>query len=211
MSLPHWFNTELSSIPNKVPYLIAEPELEARWKARIGEHGFKIGIAWQGNPTGRIDEGRSIPLREFVPLSRISGVRLISLQKHAGLDQFAGLPKDVEIETLGDDFDNGPDAFIDTAAVMTGLNLIITSDSAIAHLAGALGRTAWVALKYMPDWRWLLDRADSPWYPTLRLFRQPKPEDWSSVFAAMEEQLGATVGRSPTRGSVSTADASERS
>ena len=189
MSLPHRFNTELTSIPSKVPYLRAEPELEARWKARLGERGFKIGIAWQGNPGSRIDEGRSIALKEFVPLSRISGVRLISLQKHAGLDQLADLPKDIEIETLGEDFDNGPDAFIDTAAVMNGLDLIITSDTSIAHLAGALGRPTWVALRHVPDWRWLLDREDCPWYPTLRLFRQPQRDDWASVFSNIERKL----------------------
>ena len=186
MSLPRLFHTELSSIPNKVPYLRAEAELEARWKARIGEHGFKIGIAWQGNPRGKIDDGRSIPLEKFVSLGRVPGVRLISLQKHVGLDQLAG---DIEIETLGDAFDNGPDAFIDTAAVMNSLDLIITSDTSIAHLAGALGRPTWVALKQVPDWRWLLDREDSPWYPTLRLFRQPQRDDWASVFATIEREL----------------------
>src|SRR6202008_3741855 len=123
MSLPRQFNTELNSIPNKVPYLRAEPELEARWKARIGEHGFKIGIAWQGNPSAAIDKGRSIRLQQFVPLSRVPEVRLISLQKHAGLDQLAGLPDNAKIETLGDGFDNGLDAFIDTAAVMKSLDL----------------------------------------------------------------------------------------
>jgi tetratricopeptide (TPR) repeat protein len=195
MSLPHRFNTELASIPNKVPYLKAEPELEARWKARIGARGFKIGIAWQGNPNAPVDEGRSIPLKEFVQLSRMPGVRLISLQKHDGLDQFADLPKDIEIETLGEDFDNGPDAFIDTAAVMTSLDLIITPDTSIAHLAGALGRPTWVALKHVPDWRWLLDRQDSPWYPTLRLFRQSQREDWGSVFVKIEQELRALHGR----------------
>jgi ADP-heptose:LPS heptosyltransferase len=95
----------------------------------------------------------------------------------------------MKVETLGDDFDGGPDAFIDTAAVMECLDLVITADTAAAHLAGALGRPTWVALKHMPDWRWLLDRADSPWYPTIRLFRQPKPGDWTSVFAAMEAEL----------------------
>src|SRR5262249_34330415 len=149
-----------TSIPSKVPYLRAEPELETRWKARIGAHGFRIGIAWQGNPRSKIDEGRSIPLKEFVRLSRISGVRLISLQKHVGLDQFADLPKDIEIESLGEGFDSGLDAFIDTAAVMNCLDLIITSDTSIAHLAGALGRPTWVTLKQVPDWRWLLDRED---------------------------------------------------
>ena len=198
MSLPHRFDTELSSIPNKVPYLKAEPELEARWKTRIGTHGFKIGIAWQGNPIGKIDEGRSIPLREFVRLSRISGVRLISLQKHAGLEQLAALPKDTGIETLGEDFDNGADAFIDTAAVMNSLDLIITSDTSIAHLAGALGRPAWVVLKEVPDWRWMLDREDSPWYPTLRLFRQSQRDDWDSVYAKMERELRELAAASET-------------
>src|SRR5262249_42454565 len=125
----------------------------------------------------------------------ISAVRLISLQKHVGLDQLAGLPKDIEIETLGDALDNGPDAFIDTAAVMNSLDLIITSDTAIAHLAGALGRPTWVALKHGPDWRWLLDREDSPWYPTLRLFRQPQWDDWASVFANIERELRALLER----------------
>jgi hypothetical protein len=176
-----------------VPYLTAEPGLEGRWKTRIGADGFKIGIAWQGNPSSKIDEGRSIPLTEFVPLSRISGVRLISLQKYVGLDQLTGLPNETEIETLGDAFDHGPDAFIDTAAVMSSLDLIITSDTSIAHLAGALGRPAWVALRHVPDWRWLLDREDSPWYPTLRLFRQPQREDWAVVFAKIDRELHALL------------------
>jgi len=95
----------------------------------------------------------------------------------------------VTVETLGDTFDNGPDAFIDADAVMNGLDLIITSDTSIAHLAGALGRPTWVALKYDPDWRWLLDREDSPWYPTLRLFRQPERKNWTQVLAKIEAEL----------------------
>src|SRR5262249_19249888 len=189
MSLPLRFNTDLSSIPSKIPYLAAEEKLLARWKARIGKHGFKIGIAWQGNPQARIDQGRSIPVAEFVSLSRLPGVRLISLQKHHGLAQLARLPADCKIETLGDDFDSGPDAFVDTAAVMESLDLIITSDTSIAHLAGALARPTWVALKHVPDWRWMLDRKDSPWYPKMRLFRQSARDDWRSVFTAIEREL----------------------
>ena len=198
MSLPHRFNIELSSIPNKVSYLKAEPELEASYKSRIGASGFKVGIAWQGNPSGRIDEGRSIPLERFIPLGRIPGVRLISLQKHVGLDQLACLPKDVGIESLGNELDNGSDAFCDTAAVMNSLDLIITSDTSIAHLAGALGRPTWVALKYVPDWRWMLDRDDSPWYPTLRLFRQSQRDDWIQVFAKIERELRSLVNGTAT-------------
>src|SRR6185295_3448928 len=132
---------------------------------------------------------RSIPLAEFVPLARVPGVRLISLQKTDGLDQLSALPSGVAIETLGDDFDAGPDAFIDCAAVMSTLDLIITSDTAAAHLAGALGCPTWLVLKHIPDWRWQLDREDSPWYPTMRLFRQPSDGDWRGAFSRVEEEL----------------------
>ena len=195
ISLPYFFKTDLSSMPNQVPYLSAEARLETAWRARIGTHGFKIGIAWQGNPVGAIDAGRSVPLKQFVRLSKIPEIRLISLQKHVGLDQLADLPEGAKIETLGDDFDSGPDAFIDTAAVMNNLDLIITGDTSIAHLAGALGRPTWLALKQVPEWRWMLDREDSPWYPTLRLFRQPQRDDWGGVFSKIEKSLHELFGR----------------
>ena len=191
MSLPLKFGTELSSIPNETPYLRAEKDLVAHWKNKIGEDGFKIGIAWQGTPQWTIDR-RRFPLREIAPLSRLPRVRLISLQKNHGLDQLEGLPAGTTVETLGD-FDDGRDAFIDTAAVMEHLDLVVTSDTSIAHLAGALGRPTWVALKYVPEWRWLLDREDSPWYPTMRLFRQTADGDWQSVFAKMEQELRALL------------------
>jgi tetratricopeptide (TPR) repeat protein len=189
MSLPLRFGTEASSIPNRAPYLNAEPQLSSRWKEKIAGHGVKIGIAWQGSPAGRIDRGRSIPLAHFSPLSQLPGVRLISLQKAHGLNQIATLPAGSGVETLGDELDGGPDSFIDTAAVMSNLDLVITSDTSIAHLAGALGRPTWVALKYVPDWRWLLDRGDSPWYPTMRLFRQETEGDWKFVFARIAQEL----------------------
>ena len=192
ISLPYLLDTDLSSVPNNVPYLKAETELEAHWRARIGVHGFRIGISWQGNPRGEIDLGRSVPLREFVRLSHIPGVRLISLQKDVGLDQLSDPPNDTKVESL-DGLDNGVDAFVDTAAVMTNLDLIITCDTSIAHLAGALGRPTWVALKHVPDWRWMLDREDSPWYPTMRLFRQAQRDDWASVCSKMDEALRALI------------------
>jgi tetratricopeptide (TPR) repeat protein len=193
MSLPLHFRTVLSTIPADIPYLHAEDGLVAKWKDRLGKQGFKIGIVWQGSPSGTVDRGRSFPLREFSPLARIKGVRLISLQKNYGLDQLAEIPPDIEIETLGEDFDSGPDAFLDTAAVMANLDLVISSDTSTAHLAGALGRPLWVALKYVPDWRWLLDREDSPWYPTARLFRQERAGDWKGVFSRMERELKSLV------------------
>jgi len=194
MSMPQAFGTTLSTCPAKVPYLRAEPEKVQMWKSRLGSHGFKVGIGWQGNKRAEIDFGRSFPLRHFEGISKLPNIRLISLQRSEGIEQLGSLPSGMKVETLGEDFDRGPDAFVDTAAVMDCLDLVITSDTAMAHLAGALGRPTWVALKCVPEWRWLLDRADSPWYPTLKLFRQPEPGDWSSVFAAIEAQLRARDG-----------------
>jgi ADP-heptose:LPS heptosyltransferase len=119
-------------------------------------------------------------------LTQLTGVRLISLQKGHGTEQLAALP---QVERLGDDFDAGPDAFLDSAAAMESLDLVITLDSAPAHLAGALDRPVWVALKQVPDWRWLLDRDTSPWYPSMRLFRQSRDGDWAGVFARMAMEL----------------------
>jgi ADP-heptose:LPS heptosyltransferase len=124
-------------------------------------------------------------LRALHRLAQIPGVRLISLQKNHGVEQLAELPPGMKVETLGDDFDAGPDALIDTAAAMEHLDLIVTADTSVAHLAGALARPVWLALKYVPEWRWMLDRRDSPWYPTMRLFRQKTPDDWSTVFEEM--------------------------
>jgi tetratricopeptide (TPR) repeat protein len=194
-SLPLAFGTMLESIPAEVPYLKVDPKRVERWRQRIGSEGLRVGIAWQGRPDGRIDAGRSFALSEFEEISRLDGVRLISLQKNFGSEQLAWLPAGMKVETLGEDYDAGPDAFLDTAAVMESLDLVITSDTAIAHLAGALGRPVWVALKWVPDWRWLLERADSPWYPTMRLFRQPSRGDWKGVFRAMKDELGGSAGR----------------
>jgi Family of unknown function (DUF6165) len=172
-----------------VPYLRAEPERASAWRERLQRDGFKIGIAWQGRPGVAIDKGRSLPLRCFAPLARLPGVRLISLQKNHGLDQLEGLPEGMKVETLGADFDAGSDAFLDTAAVMENLDLVITSDTSVAHLAGALARPVWIVLRHMPDWRWLLDREDSPWYPTARLFRQQRAGDWDEVFGRVAAEL----------------------
>jgi len=173
-------------VPASAPYLYAEPERIALWRDRIGSAGLRVGISWQGSGA---DQGTAIPLRSFEAMAQIPNVRLISLQKNEGSDQLRNLPPGMKVETLGADFDAGPEAFLDTAAVMETLDLIITIDTSIAHLAGALGRPAWVALKHVPDWRWLLDRADSDWYPTLKLFRQPADGDWSGLVAQMTALL----------------------
>jgi len=192
-SLPHAFATRLDSVPASVPYLAAEPECALKWAARIGAEGFKIGVVWQGNPNPDVDMARSAPLIAFAPLAAIPGVRLISLQKGHGVEQLADLPAGMQVESLGDDFDSGPDAFVDTAAAMASLDIVVTCDTSIAHLAGALARPTWVALKQDAEWRWLRDRDDSPWYPTARLFRQTRRGEWSDVFAAMAGTLKALV------------------
>ena len=188
MSLPERFGLALNDLPGPIPYLHAETALVRSWRERIGDEGFRIGIGWQGNPKGPIDKGRSIPLAKFRTLSDVPGSRLISLQKTHGLDQLANLPAGMKVETLGA-FDDGPDAFIDTAAIMQNLDLVITSDTATAHLAGALDRPCWVALKHIPDWRWMAGRSDSPWYPSMRLFRPPVRGEWDSVFREMTDAL----------------------
>ena len=198
-SLPRAFGTRLDTIPAAVPYLAAEPALRELWLKRIGVEGFKIGVVWQGNPNPEADPARSMPLTTLAPLADIAGVRLISLQKGAGEEQLARLPPALRVETLGADFDAGADAFVDTAAAMTCLDLLVTCDTSIAHLAGALAVPVWVALKSDAEWRWMTGRADSPWYPTMRLFRQTRRGVWADVFEAMAGELAALAERRAPR------------
>ena len=194
-SLPYAFGTRLDTIPAAVPYLAAEPGLRETWARRIGASGFKIGIVWQGNPDPEADRARSMPLEAFAPLAEVAGVRLISLQKGAGEEQLGALPPSLRVEMLGSDFDAGPDAFVDAAAAIAALDLVVTCDTSVAHLAGALAAPVWVALKSDAEWRWLTERADSPWYPTMRLFRQSRRGVWSDVFKAMARQVAALAAR----------------
>ena len=194
-SLPHAFGTRLDTIPAAVPYLAAEPPLRELWARRIGSAGFKIGVVWQGNPDPEADRARSMSLSALAPLAEVAGVRLISLQKGVGEEQLSVLPPSMRVETLGADFDAGPDAFVDTAAAMAALDLIVTCDTSIAHLAGALAAPVWVALKSDAEWRWLAGRADSPWYPTMRLFRQSRRGAWRDVFEAMALEVAALAAR----------------
>jgi tetratricopeptide (TPR) repeat protein len=193
MSVPHILRIDEKKIPADVPYLRADKTRTASWKTRLPQSTFRVGIAWQGNKT---DSARWVPLRAFAPLGRVPGVTLISLQKSDGLDQLADLPAGMSVETLGPDFDAGPDAFLDTAAVMMNLDLVVSIDTGVAHLAGALGRPVWIALKHHPDWRWMLDRTDSPWYPTARLFRQKQAGDWAPVIEEIAAELTRLVMQS---------------
>ncbi|HMH65626.1 MAG TPA: tetratricopeptide repeat protein, partial [Rhizomicrobium sp.] len=170
MSFPLCFNTTVEIIPEAGPYLKAEPAKLQEWAGTIGKSGFRIGIAWRGDDRGA-RRGRSFPLESFEKLARLPGVRLISLQKDATEHELQAVAPGMDLEVHP--FDNGPDAFTDTAAIMQHLDLVITADTSIAHLAGALGVRTWIALKHLPDWRWLTRRTDSPWYSSVTLYRQP--------------------------------------
>jgi hypothetical protein len=193
LSLPLALGTDLASIPGGVPYLTADPQRAARWAARLqAVPGLRVGIAWQGNLI--VEQlmwarGRSMPLADLAPLAQVPGVSLVSLQKGPGSEQLRDVSFRDRVLDLGSDLDHGPDAFLDTAAVMAGLDLVVSTDTSIAHLAGALGRPAWIALPAAAEWRWLLERSDSPWYPTMRLFRQRRRRNWQSVVAALVAAL----------------------
>ena len=174
------------------------------WLKRIGAQGFKIGVVCQGNSDPEADRARSMPLTALAPLAGIAGVRLISLQKGFGEEQLSNLPPSLRVETLGANLDAGPDAFVDTAAVMTCLDLVVTCDTSVAHLAGALAVPVWVALKSDAEWRWLTGRADSPWYATMRLFRQTRRGVWSDLFEAIAGELAQLVERRAASHAVST-------
>ena len=149
--------------------------------------GFKIGIVWRGSPTLENDRARSIPLRCFESLAGLPGVQWFSLQKGAGVEELPDIAGRFPLIEMGSRLDD----FMDTAAVLKNLDLVIACDTAVAHLAGAIGVPVWVALPFAADWRWLLDRNDSPWYPTMRLFRQRQPGDWAGVFAEIKSALAA--------------------
>ena len=200
MSLPQALDLPPEKFVTKNPYLRAEPERAKRWCKKLCREGFKIGIVWQGNPTPSIDAGRSAPLAAFAPLAAIEGVRLISLQKGEGIRQIAQVP--FKVEQLGEDFDSGPDAFLDSAAVIENLDLMVSVDTSLAHLAGALGKPVYILLKRLgADWRWLHAREDTLWYPSAHLFRQAVPGDWQEVLtrvaAEMRKLAAAKAQESP--------------
>jgi Tfp pilus assembly protein PilF len=187
---PNVFQTMLTSIPRNVPYLFADRELVGLWREKMADiSGLRIGINWEGRPGPGEQRLRNIPWEKFAALAELPGVRLIRLQKSEGSEEAAGAQQRLHFVDPGPDFDISRGAFMDSAAIMMNLDLVISSDTAVPHLAGALGVPVWVALPFIPDWRWLLDRSDSPWYPTMRLFRQKKAGDWAGVFEDIKVAL----------------------
>ena len=186
LNLPLAFGTTLQSIPAQTPYLHATADRIAKWQALLGERaGPRIGLAWSGNRNQKNDHNRSIALARLLPLLSVPGVRFVSLQKDLRAGEAEVLGDRSAIAHIGDQLDD----FADTAAVVSLLDLVISVDSAVAHLAGALRQPLWVLLPFAAGWRWLLDREDSPWYPGARLFRQPHTGDWDSVIARVREEL----------------------
>jgi hypothetical protein len=212
MSLPAVLGSTAASLATDVPYLSADPASIERWRPVV-ERGvtlalaqggnedratspgrpLRIGIAWQGNPRNRVDRWRSFPLVHLAHLGEIPGICLVNLQKGEGTEQIADLAGRFPVAVLQDPAGGDQDrrSLLDTAAVMQHLDLVVTPDSAIAHLAGGLGVRVWLALPAVAEWRWQIDRADSPWYPTMTLFRQSTSGDWDGVFRRMACNLRA--------------------
>jgi hypothetical protein len=177
--------TRIDTIPDTIPYLRVDKHDDAFPAIVSAGNKLRVGISWAGNPKNSNDLRRSCPFEMFASLLSLENVALFSLQfgarkKELDESQYAGRITDLTSEIKD---------FYDSAAMMQQLDLILTVDSAPAHLAGALGRKVWMVIPYFPDWRWLLYREDSPWYPTMRIFRQPQPGDWTSVFSKVKNAL----------------------
>jgi protein O-GlcNAc transferase len=191
LSLPGLLGTTPTTIPAKVPYLHADPAKVKYWESRISRPGFKVGLVWAGRPLHPNDQNRSCPLENFHPLSEIQGMQLYGLQKGEAAAQADRFLKGNGLDNLGEAFKD----FSDTAGAIANLDLVISVDTAVAHLAGAMGKPVWVLLPLIPDWRWMMDRQYSPWYPTMRLFRQEKRRGWGPVLRRVEEELRVLVAR----------------
>jgi tetratricopeptide (TPR) repeat protein len=186
LSLPLAFKTRLETIPADAAYLSAPEDRVIKWRQRLPQpRQRRIGIAWAGNPAFKGDHTRSIGLERLSPLLAVAGVEFLSLQRDLREGDRDILRNNSHVMQLGE----ATEDFGDTAAIMASLDLVISSDTAVAHLAGALGKPVWVLLQYVADWRWLLGRSDSPWYPTARLLRQPEIGDWGSVISQVEREL----------------------
>ena len=187
MSVPLWYGTTLETIPAQVPYLQPDEKLVAEWRPFFAnETGLKVGIAWAGRPTHSNDLNRSTLLSTFAPLAEVPNVTFYSIQKGPAAVQAAQPPQGMKLIDLSPRLEN----FDVTAAIIQNLDLVISVDTVVVHLAGAMAKPVWTLLPFCPDWRWMLNRPDSPWYPTMRLFRLPKKGDWGSAMAAVKAQLG---------------------
>ncbi len=187
--LPRLHGTSVDTIPAPIPYLRADPDRTAAWRTRLDglvpAEYRRIGIVWAGRPTHNNDRNRSAPLAAFTPLAALPRTALISLQKGDAAAQAGNWFGRAPLFNLGAEIQD----YADTMAIMQGLDLMVTVDTSVAHLAGAMGRPIWVMLPRAPDWRWLMDRTDTPWYPTMRLYRQDPDRDWRTVLTRIARDL----------------------
>jgi len=191
MSLPYVFQTRLDTIPNKVPYLYADPRKEAEWRMRMArERRFKVGLVWAGRPQHKGDKARSLRLEQFAPLAA-SGATFFSLQKGDAAEQGNTPPEGMRFVHCSPVLND----FTDTAALVANMDLVITVDTSVAHLVGAMGKPVWTLLPLSPDWRWMLKRSDTTWYPTMRLLRQTERGDWKSVIERAAAELSSFTKR----------------
>jgi len=189
LSLPHIFNTTLDSVPNKVPYIYPDADLQARWRTKVDPTArFRIGLNWAGSPVPLSNRKRTVGIDALAPLAKLRGAEFYSLQKGDAAAEAKSPPNGMKLV----DFSNELKDFADTAALMWCLDLVITCDTSVAHCAGAMGVKTHVLLPFNPDWRWHLDRIDSPWYPTLTLHRQPTPGDYNTPIKALYRKLSRT-------------------
>ncbi|MHC4559809.1 MAG: glycosyltransferase family 9 protein, partial [Planctomycetota bacterium] len=189
LDMPNIFGTTLETIPAEVPYIRAEPAKTQYWRNRLAGPDFKVGIVWAGSPVHGNDRYRSCILACFEPLTKIAGLQLYGLQKGKAAAQMDELAETIPLTNISKEFGD----FTDTAAAIENLDIVISVDTSVLHLAGAMGKPVWALLPFAPEWRWMLNREDSPWYPTMRLFRQRSWSQWDPVFQQVAEELRIIV------------------
>jgi hypothetical protein len=189
LTLPRAFDTTLECVPSDVPYLHPNATKVQKWRARLSrdhEGATKVGLVWAGAKGHINDKNRSMRLEQLAPLAEVRGVKFVSLQVGGDGKQVDAIAHTLVVQDLSKELKD----FSETAALIANLDLVLTVDTSVAHLAGALGKPVWVMLPFAPDWRWLLGREDSPWYPTMRLFRQQARKDWAGVVERVSDALG---------------------
>jgi hypothetical protein len=194
LSLPYFFRTTIDTVPNRIPYLFPEPGKVATWRQLLaGDAVYRVGLVWRGSARNPMDRERSCSLAAFAPLATLGGIHYYSLQLGAAAEEAKSPPAGMRFTDMSPQFEGLSDTASDTAALIANLDMVISVDTGVAHLAGALGIPVMMLLTFVPDWRWLIDRENSPWYPTMRVFRQEQPGDWGEVIERVRIALDSLL------------------
>lgn len=197
LNLARFYTTSEETIPKQTPYLHADPTLIEKWSERLKDlKGLKVGISWSGNPEVSVNKDRACTIHHFLPLLQIPGISFVSIQKGPPLMQLREIEEGSEILNLDPELTD----FAETAAALANLDLLISTDTSVVHLAGGLDFPVWTILHTSSEWRWMLKRSDSPWYPSMKLFRQTEPGDWSIIFDQVKEELHQLAQSAESRG-----------